>query len=476
MAACPNLPGLRPRFATMHPYCGRGLISREGTMNAPRFWNPLLGKALAIGGLTLVLLMPLAQLRDLIGERSTMRHIATTKVAEGWGGMQSVGAPILTLPFEIEVESRGRTIRRVAPYRILAAMAQIRGELETSERHVGIYTVPVYQTRLHLTAAFAPASLTLPTNEGATPNARWSEATLFVPISDLRGVREIVAARWGEQTLNLQPAAYDGLAGVSAPVDLTALRNGQTRELVLEIELAGTRSLRALPLAAVTTVELRSAWPHPSFDGAFLPASYTVTADGFDARWQVLELNRGFAQSWTDQAVGSAQLTAAAFGVSLFQPVDVYQRSERALKYAVLFIALTFMSVFLWEHLAGQRIHAMQYLLVGLALCVFYLLLIALSEHILFAWSYLVAAAAQALLIGIYLGSALKHRCVGVVVSSALGAVYGLLYLLILSEDYSLLLGATFVFVALAAIMWVTRRTDWYQLGERARRAIAEES
>jgi inner membrane protein len=118
----------------------------------------------------------------------------------------------------------------------------------------------------------------------------------------------------------------------------------------------------------------------------------------------------------------------------------------------------------------------MQYLFVGLALCVFYLLLIALSEHILFVWSYLIAAAAQALLIGIYLGSALKDRRVGVVVTSALGAVYGLLYLLILSEDYSLLLGATLVFVALAAIMWVTRRTDWYQLGERARRALAEES
>jgi inner membrane protein len=359
---------------------------------------------------------------------------------------------------------------------MLAATAEIRGELESSERHVGIYTVPVYQARLHLAAVFAPASLALPAAEGATPLPRWSEATLFVPICDLRGIREIVVARWGDQALNLQPAEYDGLTGVSAPVDLTTLRNGQTRELVLEITLAGTRSLRALPLAAVTTVELRSSWPHPSFDGAFLPASYTVTSDGFDARWQVLELNRGFAQSWIDQAVGASQLTQAAFGVSLFQPIDIYQRSERALKYAVLFIALTFMSVFLWEHLAGKRIHAMQYLFVGLALCVFYLLLIALSEHVRFAWSYLVAAAAQALLIGIYLGSGLKDGRVGVVVASALGTVYGLLYLLILSEDYSLLLGTTLVFVALAAIMWVTRRIDWYHLGERARRAIAEES
>ena len=442
-------------------------------MTTPRFWNPLFGKALAIGGLTLALLMPLGQLRDLIVERSGMREIATTKIAEGWGGTQNIGAPILTVPLEIEVESRGRTIRHVAPYRVLAATAEIRGELETAERHVGIYTVPVYQTRLHIAAAYAPGSLTLPTLDGAIPQARWSEATLFVPVGDLRGIREIVVARWGEQALDLQPAEYDGLKGVSARVELAELRSGQTRELRLELELAGTRAFRALPLAGVTTVQLRSKWPHPSFDGAFLPASYTLTPQGFDARWQVLELVRGFPQAWSDHEVSGAQLLDTGFGVSLYQPVDIYQRSERALKYAVLFIALTFMSVFLWEHLAGRRIHALQYLFVGLALCVFYLLLIALSEHLRFAWSYLIAAIAQALLIGIYLGSGLQDGKVGIVVAGALGTVYGLLYLLILSEDYSLLLGATFVFVALAATMWVTRRTDWYGLGDRGRRAIA---
>lgn len=445
-------------------------------MTSRRFWNPLFGKGLAIGGLTLVLLMPLGQLRDLLTERSGMREIATVKVAEGWGGTQSIGAPVLTVPIEIEIDSHGRTIRHVAPYRVLAATAEIRGELETAERHVGIYTVPVYQTRLHVAAAYAPASLTLPSTDGATPKALWSEATLFVPIGDLRGIREIAVARWGQQALDLQPAEYDGLKGVSARVDLTDLRSGQTRELRLELALAGTRAFRALPLAGVTTVQLRSAWPHPSFDGAFLPASYTVNQQGFDARWQVLELNRGFPQAWSEQQVSGAQLVDAGFGVSLYQPVDIYQRGERALKYAVLFIALTFMSVFLWEHLAGQRIHAMQYLFVGLALCVFYLLLIALSEHLRFAGSYLIAAAAQALLIGIYLGSGLKDGRVGVVVAGALGAVYGLLYLLILSEDYSLLLGATFVFVALAAAMWVTRRTDWYGVGDRTRRAISEDA
>ena len=445
-------------------------------MTSPRIWNPLLGKALAIGALTLVLLMPLGQLRDLIGERSGMRELATQRVAEGWGGVQTVGAPILSVPHEVDREERGRTVRRVAPRRMLAATGEIRGELQTSERHVGIYTVPVYQTRLQVAAAFATASLAPLRDDGTPLNVRWTEATLFVPISDLRGIREIVAARWGEQPLNLQPAEYDGLSGVSATVDLSALRDGQSQDFLLELELAGSRSIRVLPLARVTTVHLRSTWPHPSFDGAFLPASYTLNTSGFDARWQVLELNRDFPQTWLEHEVGCERLEAAAFGVSLFQPVDTYQRSERALKYAVLFIALTFMSVFLWEQLAGIRIHAMQYLFVGLALCVFYLLLIALSEHVAFLWSYLTAAGAQATLIGIYLGSGLHDRNAGMLVGTALGAVYGLLYLLILSEQYSLLLGATLVFAVLAALMWVTRATDWYRLSDRARHAIADET
>lgn len=442
-------------------------------MVAPRYLNPLLGKVLAIGALSVLLLIPLGQLRGLTTERSSMRELATERVADGWGGAQIVGSPILSVPLEIQREERGRSVRRMVMHRLLAATGDIRGALKTSERHVGIYTVPVYQTRLQVAAAFAPAEGVALLAEEARSTARWSEATLFVPVSDLRGIREIIAANWGDQPLHLQPAEYDGLTGVSARVDATGLRDGQTRKFLLELELAGSRSLRTLPLARVTTVRLRSSWRHPGFEGAYLPASYTLTDNGFDAHWRVLELNRGFPQSWIDYDFGCEKLEAAAFGVNLFQPVDTYHRNERALKYAVLFIALTFMSVFLWEQLTGVRIHAMQYLLVGLALCVFYLLLLALSEHVGFIWAYVAAAAAQVVLISTYLGSGLNDRRIGGVVGSALAAVYGLLYLLILSEQYALLLGALLVFAVLAALMWVTRRTDWYRLSDRARPTLA---
>jgi len=451
-----------------------GLATGESMMGAQKYVNPLLGKVLAIGGLTLVLLMPLGQVGSLVNERAGMRELASQKVADRWGGAQIVSAPILSIPVETEYEERGRKLRSITWRRMLAASVSIRGEIKPQLRHVGIYTVPVYETPLKISGVFSPEALAPLLTVQPLQTVRWSDARLFIPIGEVRGIREMSAAQWGDQPLRLQPASYDGISGVEAPVDVSDLRNGEQREFLLEYTLAGSSNLRALPLAGVTSVTLRSTWPHPSFDGAFLP-TYTLDAKGFYARWQVLELNRGFPQAWDDTAVPREAIEIAAFGVSLFQPVDTYHRNERAIKYALLFIAITFMSVFLWEQVSGTRIHAMQYLFVGLALCVFYLLLLALSEHVPFGYAYLIAALAQAGLVGVYLGSGLKSGRIGVIVASALGAVYGLLYLLILSEQYALLLGAVFVFAVLAALMLATRRTDWYLLGSRAKQAVAGE-
>jgi inner membrane protein len=212
---------------------------------------------------------------------------------------------------------------------------------------------------------------------------------------------------------------------------------------------------------------MHSNWPHPSFYGSFLPAERTITADGFDARWQVLELNRSYAQAFSEEEISEAALDESAFGVGLYQTVDVYQRSERAVKYAILFIALTFLTFFAWEQVTRNPLHPLQYLMIGLALSIFYLLLIALSEHISFGVAYLAAAIALVALIGVYVAGALRSSMRGGIASAAMSAVYALLYALVLSEDYALLLGAIVLFVALAAVMLVTRRIDWYRLGSR---------
>jgi len=443
-------------------------------MGAAKYVNPLLGKVLAISGVTLVLLMPLERLDNLVGERAGMRELASQKVAEGWSGPQTVGAPILSVTVESEFEERGRKFRTRAVRRMLAANAETRGEIRPQLRRVGIYRVPVYEAPLQISGIFSPDAVAPLLTPDPQRTVLWSTAMLFIPIGEVRGIREMTTVRWGDRQLQLQPAKYDGITGVAAEVDASRLRDGETGEFRFEFTLAGSSSLRALPLARTTNVRLKSSWQHPSFDGAFLP-SYTLDEQGFEARWQVLELNRGFPQSWEDNTVRRDAIESVAFGVNLFQPVDTYHRNERASKYALLFISLTFMSVFLWEQVSGARIHAMQYLFVGFALCVFYLLLLALSEHVPFGYAYLIAAVAQAALVGIYMGSGLKNGWIGLIVSSVLSAVFGLLYLLILSEQYSLLLGAVFVFAVLAALMLATRRTDWYAVSGRAKQAVAGE-
>jgi inner membrane protein len=181
----------------------------------------------------------------------------------------------------------------------------------------------------------------------------------------------------------------------------------------------------------------------------------------------VLELNRPYGQAWMDGEVTDAMLKDSAIGIGLYQAVDAYQRAERAIKYGLLFIALTFLTFFAWEQLSGLRLHPLQYLLVGLALSMFYVLLIALSEHVRFLVAYAIAAVALVTLMGVYIAGALRSARRGVAVGTAMSVVYGLLYTLILSEDYALLLGAITLFAALAAVMVATRKIDWYRLGDK---------
>ena len=192
-----------------------------------------------------------------------------------------------------------------------------------------------------------------------------------------------------------------------------------------------------------------------------------MQAEGFDAHWQILELNRNYGQFWTGDTVDAAKLGASAFGVSLYLPADIYQRNERAVKYAFLFIAMTFLSLFLLEYLVGPRLHAVQYGLIGLALSVFYLLLLALSEYVPFIWAYGLGTTALVALTGAYLSAALKSPRKGLTAAAAFLGVYILLYVIIVSEQAALLIGSLSLFAVLAAVMIVTRHIDWHQLGNQ---------
>jgi inner membrane protein len=427
--------------------------------------RPLAGKIGLIGLIVVGLMIPLSMLRGLIAERSQMRNQAVATVAKGWGGSLSAGGPIIRVPFDVERKSRtGEISIESHQLYILADDLKVQATLEhAATRRVGIYGVPVYLVHINLSANFRMSEVLVAAETGpyADMTLHWKEARIRLPLSDVRSVREIGSATVGQHLLTFGPALANGIPGVEAKIDLSEFFQHENLPFSAQLILAGSESVNFLPTAAKSTLELQSNWPDPQFQGAFLPSQYHVDSHGFQAQWQVLALNRAFAQSWVDNQVDAAKLASAEYGVGLFQSVDVYQRSERAVKYALVFIALTFLSFLAWEALAQMAVHPVQYGLIGLALSTFYLLLIALSEHLPFWLSYWLGAAALAALLGFYISGALDSVRSGAIVALIMSLVYGLLFMLVLSESYSLLIGAIALFAVLATVMIATRKLRW---------------
>ncbi|MGH8041415.1 MAG: cell envelope integrity protein CreD [Rudaea sp.] len=418
-------------------------------------------KVLGIGFLALLMLIPLAQVQGLIGERSTLRDSAIESIAASWGGRQQLGGPVLAIPKRVRVQTNTGWITRDSTEIVLPDNLGIHGTLAPDMRRYGIYATPVYTAELKLEGSFLVGDLK--TLGGDETTYLWDRAELLLPVSDVRGIRRVSELAFAGAHYHFGPGAADvgGINTIAVPLDLTALKNNAT--FALDITLAGTQSLHLLPLARRTEVGLAAAWPDPSFVGAFLPAEHRLDAEGFQAQWQVLDLNRNFGQHWQQDAQHGQDLRSAGFGVALYQPASIYQRNQRAGKYGVLFIALTFVAFFLFEILKKLRVHPVQYLLIGVALSTFYVVLLALSEQIGFGFAYLAAAVAVVILVAGYAHAVLRARHAGLGLGALLALVYALLYGLIVSEQYSLLMGALALLAFVAALMYLTRKVDWSQ-------------
>jgi inner membrane protein len=418
--------------------------------------NEILWKGGILVVMCVLLLIPLGMLHGLIAERTALREQAYQRVANGYGGAQTVGGPVIVVP----VGEKDRRLVYLLPDELEYAVA-LRPAAEP--RRVGIFDVPAYEARVEIRGRFDRRSLRARLRDVHAEEGRWNEATVLLPISDVRGIRDSVAVEMPFVYGDPRPSQEPGLSGLVLPLVTDAAQSADGIEFHITETVGGSRAFGVLPLGARTTLTMNSSWPHPSFKDTFLPAVKTIRSDGFDARWVVLEVNRSFGQGWlADDAAITNAVTASAFGVDLYQPVDAYQRADRAVKYAGLFIALTFMAFFCYERAARVRMHPFQYGLVGLALSVFYLLLLALGEHLAFGVAYAIAATALVLLLGSYVAGALRSRAHGAFVAATFALVYALLYALIASEDYALLVGALAVFGVLATSMLLTRRVDWY--------------
>ena len=422
-------------------------------------------KVLGIGVLALLMTIPLLQVSGLVHERQQLRETAIAQIAQGWGGAQVLGGPVLTVPtlHQVTVADNQPPQWRTGSESMLADTLTTDVSLAVQTRRYGIYDAPVFVATVKLDGSFRAEDLA---QFKQASNAQWqgSKAELRLPISDLRGLQEVSELRINGKQVRFDSSA-DRLGqwpNVVVPVDLDALGN-QPIHVEISLKLAGTESLQLLPLARSTDVTMRAPWHDPSFVGAALPLEHQLDAKGFSAHWHLLDLNRSYGQHWTDGADGMDQaLQASAFGVQLYQPVDVYQRNERAGKYGLLFIAMTFVAFFLFEVLKRLRVHPVQYLLVGAALATFYVVLLALSEQIGFGAAYAVAAASVAFIVGGYAMAVLRARRAGLLLGGVLVLIYALLYGLIAAEQYALLIGALVLLVMVALMMYLTRRIDWY--------------
>jgi inner membrane protein len=449
------------------------------------FIPPLIAKAVIIGFLVLVLLVLISQVEGLVGERVAMRQTAAARVAESWGGPQTTAGVLLAIPVEtsrvvIEQTAAGRETRRTEVDRnvlhVLPDTLYISADAEPSYRTVGLYSTSVYLARVQISGEFVNRDFAhlFAAKEGR--EVKWNEARLLVLNSESRALRAVDDLVVGGESQQVAADAYAGSAGISTMVPSAALSENATIPFRMTLTLAGSSQLSFLPLARKADIEMKSSWPHPKFEGAPAPLDPAIGEQGFSARWSVLEINRSFGQSWYDTQVragepAEAALARSAVGVTFYEPVDVYQRNYRAVHYAILLIVITFLTFFLWEHVSGIAIHGMQYFMVGLALALFYLLLLALSEHVSFDLAYGVSAGALVALITIYLHGVLRRVSLALGAGAGLATLYAMLYWILRSEDYSLLMGALLLFGVLAVLMIATRRIDWSTVARLRREA-----
>jgi inner membrane protein len=431
-----------------------------------RNWSrsPIL-KSVLVGILVLLLLIPLSMVGGLIAEREGTRASAEQEVRGKWGSEQTLGGPVLLVPYLTRAtDEKGRIHVATSCAILLPRRLEVDGELQPEIRYRGIFEVPLYGARLDFRGAFALDDLA--ELKIAEQDVRWSDAVLSVGVPDPRGIRRAARLRWNDAEVDLEPGAGPASvfpSGIHAGVGkLLGTTPGPAQSFQFGLELNGSGRLALLPVGRDTEVKLASSWPDPSFTGAFLPDRRTVTASGFEAEWQLYYLGRSYPQQWKAGEVDRNVLQASAAGVDLILPVDMYQKTTRSAKYGILFLALTFGAFFLYEILGRLRIHPFQYLLIGFALVLFYALLLSLSEHVGFDRAYAVAALGTVGLIvgysGFVLGGASRVAGMG----ALLGGLYSYLYVLLQLEDYALLLGALGLFVTLASVMWITRRVNWY--------------
>jgi inner membrane protein len=470
---------------TMENPAASGADTGSGPLPAPsRPWHRRFGwgtpgfeatkRAFFLGLLTLVLLVPLGMIEDLVQERADRQGEVESEITSQWGGRQTVLGPILVVPYRYASELGDTATPRMATSRLffLPKHLDIDAKARTERRSKSIYDVLVYGAAVRMTGSFS--ALASPRADIPADMIDWSGARLLIGVAEIAAIRSLKIAIAGQPPLAEDAIQRDSTLSSSfgAALPLTAADAAKPLDFTIDLDLRGSGALNFVPIADLTTVTLASDWPNPNFTGRTLPDTREISAAGFTARWSLGAIARDYPSVWRTGEFNLETLWSSCVGVAFAEPGDIHQQTDRILKYGVLVVALTFATIFINGLFGGRRVHPVQYLLVGAALCLFYLLLLSLSEQISFGGAYLVASIADIALIAWYAWRTMSRR-LGYATAALLAALQTYMYVLLQMEDYALISGTVALFLALLAAMVATRNIDWYRIGQEPERRVA---
>jgi len=441
--------------------------SNEQKLKMQNWKNSIGLKLIIIGVLMLLLLIPASMIKGIITERELLNEEANREVTGKWANAQTLNGPILTIPMVYEYESEDKdgknTTTTYTKYlNILPDELSIYGNVKPESLKRGIYEIIVYDSEIEISGDFAIHGNV---DKKDLKEINWDKAFLTFGLSDLRGIQKISNFKWGNQSLTAKSGVRNNLVqrGITSYLPDLEPSRGKKVRFSLKLGLIGSENISFVPLGSETKVEIESDWNAPSFNGNFLPRDRDVSENGFTAKWNILELNRNLPKSWMGTG-NTDRFLDAAFGVDLILPLDDYKKSVRTAKYAAMTIALTFLIFFLVEVLNKKKIHPFQYALVGFSLCLFYTLLVSISEHMTFNFAYLISSLIVICMIAAYSISVFKSPKFTWILTLVLATIYGFLFVTLQAVDYALLLGSIGLAIILSLTMYFTRNINWYKI------------
>ncbi|HTD93544.1 MAG TPA: cell envelope integrity protein CreD [Chitinophagaceae bacterium] len=428
----------------------------ETVSNQVQDRSKLLIKALLIAGLIILLSIPSYFVRNLITEREARQQEAFEEVSSKWAGSQTITPAVLVLPYAdtiINDKGEKQTFRKLAY--VLPDSLQMDAIVKPEERHRGIYQVMLYSSQMKIKGRFG--SIPLQQLKLDAGSILWNEAYVLFGITDVKGLKDEVHLQWNGRDLSMNPSIEDsGLfkEGFSTPVEITEAGN---IDFTSTLNFNGSKQLAFTPVGKETTVKLSSTWPDPSFIGGQLP-DYRINGEGFTATWRSLSQTHPFPQAWKENLVN---LEASSFGTDLYIPVNGYQKTMRSVKYAMLCIVLTFAAFFIIETVNKRSVHPFQYGLIGLALILFYTLLLSISEYTGFNGAYVISSVATIALIAWFVKGVLQSGRLTSILGALLVLLYSYVFTILQLQDYSLLLGSIGLFLTLGVIMHFSKKVQW---------------